>query len=108
MTCWLDELLGIRLVRRSVGALAFVEVPEGARDLRMFDRNAVVRLGVTLQSAVRWALPDADLQVDDEIGTPPLRGQCDAGGAGQHPTIAGDGVWHRFRRVRVAGPALPN
>ena len=69
----LDELFGILLVRRSDGALAFVEVPEEARrNLRMFGRNAVVRSGVTLQEAVRWALPDADFQVDDEIGTPPL------------------------------------
>lgn len=60
---WLDELLGILLVRSSDGALAVVEVPEEAyRDLRTFDRNAIVRSGVTLQAAVRWALPDADFR----------------------------------------------
>lgn len=41
---WLNELVGILLVRHSDGALTFVVVQEEARrDLRMFDRNAVIR-----------------------------------------------------------------
>jgi hypothetical protein len=41
--------------------------------LRTSDRNAGIRSGVTLQEAVRSALPDADFQGDDEIGIAPLR-----------------------------------
>lgn len=65
----LEELYRIVLVRRSDGAVALIDVPEELQEeLLLFSRGAVLRNGVALQAAVRWAIPDAKYSREMELG----------------------------------------